>query len=336
MANLPVNQVTLVGKVIRMDKRIGLTRDNREFISMQFTLNINDDQIKVESFAMKLKSDGSETSAYKGLETLFEESVALHKTIKMPNEDKATEVEDETIAQDIEDCTVLKFSNWNGFKYCRMEENTYAKDGQLVKNIRLTSAYPNHVDLSKVEYKPQKDFEICGLVKNEAILMEKDDVEYLQLLVVVPIYQEAWGDRSATVTLNDVTVTCHDESVFDYIQDNFEKGTVVYLNGEIIRRVQRIENEVEVDENRGFGRVMARQKTYTTNIEEYMEIMGGYPLESDEIEEMREFNQELWQVAKELKETKEQEMLNGGERPKAKVGFGKEEKPKTKTNRLPF
>ena len=40
--------------------------------------------------------------------------------------------------------------------------------------------------------------------------------------------------------------------------------------------------------------------------------------------------------ALQVKKEKEQEMLEGGEKPKAKVGFGKEEKPKTKTNRLPF
>ena len=333
---LPCNQVFLQGRINRIDLRKGLSKAGAEFISVTFTLDIEGNQIQTECFSMKLKKSGDVLSSYQGLITLFEDAKCLHKTVKEINSDQPTVIEDETIVNDIDECDALDCGNFR-IKYCRFEENAYAKDGELVKNIRIQSTYPRRVDEDKKEYTPRRDWEICGLVKLAPVMLEKDEEEFMQFKVIVPTYKEGYNDVPDSITLNEITIVSHDSSVFGYLEDNFTNGAIVCLNGEIIRDVQRVEIEaVDVDENRGFGRTMKREPQYRTKVNSYYEVLGGYPLEDYELEEMREFNQELWQVAKELKETKEQEMLNGGERPKAKVGFGKEEKPKTKTNRLPF
>ena len=332
------NNVEVIGRLNRMDVREGLSKAGAEFISVTFTLNVEESQIKVESFAMKLNKNGEESGGYKGLMTIFNESFALHKTIREVGEDQATAVEDETIVEDINECDAIRFSNYGNFKYCRLVENVYAKEGELVKNIRLEGAYPNRLDESKKEYVPTADFEIAGVVTKPPVAMEVNEEECMQLTVVVPIYQDAWGDREANVTLHEIQVRTYDPEVFGYLEDNFEKDRIVYLNGRIVREVKRVEMEsMTVDEGRGFGRTMKREPSYKTEVNEYYEILGGYPLDDDEIEETKALNMELWEKALQVKKEKEQEMLEGGEKPKVNVGFGRNEsKPKTKNSRLPF
>lgn len=332
------NNVEVIGRLNRVDARFGESKDGKPFVSMTFTLNVEDNQIRVESFSMQYKKNSQEElGSYKGLMTIFNESFALHKTIKNIGEDQATVVEDETIVEDINECDAIRFSNYGNFKYCRLVENVYAKEGELVKNLRIEGAYPNRVDEEKKEYVPTADFEIAGVVTKAPVTMEVDEKECMQMTVVVPVFLDAWGDREASVTLHEVQVRTYDEEVFGYLEDNFEKDSMVYLNGRIVREVKRVEMEsVMNDEGRGFGRVMKKEPQYRTETNEYYEILGGYPLDEDEIEGTKALNMELWEKALQVKKQKEQEMLEGGERPKAKVGFGKEEKPKTKTNRLPF
>ena len=338
MAKLPVNEITLEGRIIRADYRKGVSKTGKPFLSANFTLDVEGNQIKCESFAMQYKADGvTETSNYTGLNTIFLEAKAMHKTMKETGEDKAKEVEDNTIVQNIEEATAIKCSNYNGFKFCKFSENSYVSNGELVKNTRIEFAYCNRVDEDKREYKPQRDWELCGAVKVAPTLMEKDDVEFMQMVVVVPTYQEAYNDRPEKVTLQEIKLVCHDVNAFGYLEDNFEMGSVVYLNGQIVRTVERVENEVEIDENRGFGRAITRNKTYTTNITDYLEVLGGYLLEIEEYVDMPEFNQELWNLAKEEKVAKEQEMLEQQDKPR--VGFGRgEDKGNNNSQRpiLPF
>ena len=92
------------------------------------------------------------------------------------------------------------------------------------------------------------------------------------------------------------------------------------------------------DESRGFGRTVKHQTNYQTKVTEHMEVLGGYVLEADEIEECPAFNMELWEEAMEVKKQKEEEMLNGGEQAPKQVGFGRGNEPKkvNKTPKLPF
>lgn len=329
------NQVNIQGRLNRIDIREGLSKAGAEFISVTFTLNVEDNQIKVESFSMKHSKNGDESKSYLGLMTIFNESFALHKTIKKANDDQATPIEDETIVENIDECDAISFSNYGNFKYCRFEENAYVKEGELIKNIRLQGAYPNRVDESKREYTPTADFEISGVVKKAPIMLEKDDVEYMEMTVEVPIYVEAYGDREASVTLHEITVRTMDEEAFGYLEDNFELGSVVYLNGRIVREVTRVEMEVlSDDEGRGFGRKIKREPKYKTNINEYYEILGGYLLEEDDLEETKAFDREIWEKATQTKKDKEKEMLSGGEAKPKQIGFGKE--TKNSKPKLPF
>ena len=108
---------------------------------------------------------------------------------------------------------------------------------------------------------------------------------------------------------------------------------------QMVRLVERFEVETMDDESRGFGRTVKHQANYQTKIIEHMEVLGGYVLEADEIEECPAFNMELWEEAMEVKKQKEEEMLNGGNEEKPKqVGFGRSNEPKkaNKSPKLPF
>lgn len=337
MAKLPVNQVEIVGRCNRIDARFGESKDGREFVSMTFTLDVEGNQIRVESFSMRYKKNSEdELGSYKGLMTLLNESNALHKTSKKMKEDNTEELE-EGIVENIEECSAIKFNNYGAFKSCKFVENSYAKDGSIVKNIRIEGSYPSRLDESKTTYAPKADFEICGIVKTPPILLEDvDGNEFMQFNVMVPNYVDAYGERKASVTLNEVVVQSHDTSVFGYLEDNFEVNSFVYLNGELVRKVERIEVEAPMDdESRGFGRVVKHQANYQTKTTEYMEILGGYVLEQDEIEEEPAFDMELWEEAMKVKKEKEEQMLNGGNEEKPKQGFGRGGS-EVKKPKLPF
>ena len=237
------NACEIQGRLNRMDVKKGVAKTGNEYISVTFTLQVGDSQLRVENFSMKNKKDGTELASYQGLMTIFNEANALHKTMKEIGDEKAEEVQDETIVENIDECTAIRFSNYGNFKYCRIEENSYVKDGELVKNLRLVGASPNRIDESKKEYEPKADFEVAGVVTTCPIVMEKDEVEFMQFKVMIPIYQEAWGDREAKVDLVEMTVRLNDESAFGYVEDEFAVGSFVSLNGTIVREVRRVELE---------------------------------------------------------------------------------------------
>ena len=329
------NFIEIVGKMVRADYRRNVSKNGKPFLMATFTVDVEGNQIKVESMAMQYKADGvTESSAYTGLMTIFDEGFACFKSMKDVNDEKGQEVEI-GIVENVEDCTALRFSNYNGFKYTRFEESSYVKDGQLIKNVRIKTAYPNRVDLEKVEYKPKAEFAVAGVVSQPPVILERDEQEYIRMSVVLPIYQEAYKDREASVSLHEITVESRDAQTFDYIQDNFEKGCVAYLEGRLLRIVNRVEIESAMEEQtgRGFGacKLNKQQPKYKTEIDEAFIIEAGYPLELEEYEDMPEFNQELWNLAKEEKAAKEQEMLEQQDKPK-KVGFGRAEEKGNKGN----
>lgn len=326
------NACEITGRLNRMDVKKGVAKTGNEFISVTFTLQVGDSQLRVENFSMRNKKDGTELASYQGLMTIFNEANALHKTMKEIGDEKAEEVQDETIVENIDECTAIRFSNYGNFKYCRIEENSYVKDGELVKNLRLMGASPNRVDESKKEYEPKADFEVAGVVTTCPVVMEKDEAEFMQFKVMIPIYQEAWGDREAKVDLVEMTVRLNDESAFGYVEDEFAVGSFVSLNGTIVREVRRVELEVPVEnEGRGFGRKVEHKAQYRTDVVEYYNLLGGYTLEEEEVEMTPALNMDLWAKAKEEKATKEQEMLEQQDKPK-KVGFGRAEEKGNKGN----
>ena len=333
------NSIEVIGKVKRIDVREGLSKNGADFISVTFTVDSNGNELRLESFAMKLSKAGELTGAFKNLDTLFKECKALHKTVKKVGEDKSEEIIDETIVENIEDADAIRFGNYGGFKWTRFEENVYAREGELVKNMRLTTQFPNRVDQEKVEYKPQSEFTITGKVVKAPVLLEREDeTEYVKMSVLIPTYQSAYGNRSDSVTLHEINVEVRNPEAFDYVLSEFEMGSVAYLEGKLVRTVERVEQEVEVvDTGRGFGTCKHLNDTpkYQTKIDEAFVIEAGYPLEEDEIESMVEMNQDLWEEAMKVKKEKEEEMLNGGNEEKPKQGFGRGGS-EVKKPKLPF
>ena len=87
------------------------------------------------------------------------------------------------------------------------------------------------------------------------------------------------------------------------------------------------------DNERGFGRQIKHQANYQTKTTDYMEILGGYVLEQDEVEEEPAFDMSLWEEAMKVKKEKEEQMLNGDNEEKQGFGRGGSEVKKPK---LPF
>lgn len=329
---MKINQITLQGRIVKMAYRVGVSKTEKDFLSATFTLDIDGDRVNVETFTMRYKKDGSELSSYQGLMTLFYEAKALYKTYKSPKDDKPMSFQDETIVENIEDATAIKMSNWNGFKYCKFVANEYTDaSGNKVKNTRIEFAYPNRME--DEDYEPKKDFEIAGKVKTAPCILEKvDGTEYMQFVVTVPEYVEAWGDRPEQVKLQDITVTSYDKEAWNYIEDNFTMGSFAYLNGEIVRKVTRVEKPTIDDEGRGFGRRLKQeQPDYKTEIDERFEIMGGYTLEDEEIELEKAFNEELWLQAEQQQSQPQQENT-----PEVKKSWGREKDVVSKNSNVPF
>ena len=137
---------------------------------------------------------------------------------------------------------------------------------------------------TKKEYQPKHEFAITGVLIAPAVLLEDaEGNEKVKLTVTIPTLQEAWGDRPESVTLHDVTVETRDPQAFDYVLDNFsEKGTFVYLEGEIFREVKRVELESAVDDmgwiktqfkDKKTGKILANTK-YTIFLLDGREIKG--------------------------------------------------------------
>lgn len=332
------NACNIQGRVNRLDAKYGKTQSGNEYVNTTFTLQVDETQLRVNVMQYKYKKDGTVMGAYEGIETLVNECKALHKTVRLIGEDKATEIQDSTIVENIDECDAIRFSNYGNFKYCRIEENSYMREGELVKNLRLVGASPNRVDETKKEYVPTADFEIAGKIVSVPVLIEKDEVEFMQFKVVIPVYTEAWGEREAKVDLVEMTVRLNDESAFGYVEDEFELGSFVSLNGTIVREVKRTELEVPTeDDGRGFGRKVQHEAKYKTEIIEYYNLLGGFPLEVEEIEETPAFSQELWEKAKAEQEQKEQEMKQEKpSEPSRTFGRSTTQSTPKKNNVLPF
>lgn len=336
------NACFIEGKLNRVDARKGMSKAGAEFISVTFTLDVNGSQIQVEVFSMKNKKDGSELNSYKGLYTLISEGKALRKTIREIGETESVEIEDETIVENIEDADKVKFDNWS-MKYCRFEENMYlGKDGQVAKNIRVQAVYPSRIQEGK-PYEEKAEFSITGVVKIAPYPFEKDEKEYLKFVVTIPTYNEAWGDREASVTLHDIEVQVRDEQGFDYVQDEFQLGSVVHIEGDIIRRIERVETVVEDDSlNRGgWGSLkhMNDKPKFSTNVDSAIVMTGGFVLIEEDMESLKEFEVEIWTKGKEEKEQKEKDLLennNGGFEKQSGFGRSNETKKVNKTPKLPF
>ena len=325
------NSVIIEGKIKRMDYKFNKTKDGRDFVSATFTLCVDENEIRVESFSMRCKKNGDELSSYQGLITLFNEAKCVCKTYKKADMEKAELIEDETIVENIEDADALDCGNYK-VRYTRFEENSYEREGQVVKNIRIQTTYPRRVDFEKKEYTPKADFIIAGKVKQPPML-DPIDGEFVKMVVTVPIYQEGWGDKKESVTLHDITVETRDPNAFDYVLDNFVKDEMAYLEGRLLRTITQVEMESVIDDTeRGFGSCKYnKEPKFKTKVDEAFIIEGGYPLEIEEIENMPEFKEELWEQAQQ----NQQQSQPQEQAPKKEWGKKEQSVPK-KSNDLPF
>ena len=243
-------------------------------------------------------------------------------------------IEDDTIVKDVKDADILKFGNYGKFKYTKVTENVYAKDGMLKRGSRITTAFPNRVDKDKAKYK--RDFEVCGIVKTAPAIIPNDNGDFLKITIIVPEYNEGYEGREESLTLHELQLECHDPECFDYMESEMMPGEMVYLNGEIVSTYEVIENDEVEDNVRGFGRKKVEKEPQTIK-KDYFDIEGGYVLdkEEDELEEVKEFNEELWAKAKAEKEKKESEMLEEKEERKIEKGMGRKDK-KNDSDAVPF
>lgn len=338
------NNIKLVGRLNRLDVKEGNTKDGRPYITATLTLRVGENDIQTRMFSMKYKANGDEQTAYKGIMTIYNEGKALYKSYTIEDVKKEESKEtDETIIDNIEECEVIKLSSYGSYKYCRFQTNMYmSKDGNIAKAVNIEFNYCNR---GSNEDEEKNYFEVVGIVKDAPVEIEdKYENPMVKFTVLVPTFNKGYNKTDGTkvedsIRLDEIEMVSHDESVFDYIMDNFGKGEIVSLNGEIVRVVTRIEVEAEPEQHIGFGRQKEVEPQFRTDVDSYFEVLGGFTYDMEEVEETNEFKQELIEKALEELKIKEEE-LKQGETKEQSVGFGRPSKPskpsKPNNNRMPF
>ena len=345
-----VNEVRLQGKLKRVDLRTGMSKANKEYASVTYTLDIEGNEVQVKSFSMRFKKNGDELSGYKGIMSIYNEAKAMHKTFKVGDGDAVVESAEHnsTIVGTIEECDAIKTSSYKDFKYCRFETNVRKdQSGNIVKAVEVDANYVNRVK-EEEEYKPKNYFVVTGQVVTVPIELEDaDEKPYIRFNVLVPVFNKGYTRADGEevedkVVLHEIEMKSYDEATFDFIADEFEKGSFVQLNGRIVRTVNRIEKEIETDDGRrSFGRKAEVKKDYETKIVYYIDPLGGFkyedPAELTENEELHpEFRPDLWEKGLKAMDDKIKELNEGAQAEEQPRGFVRRASSIISDDELPF
>ena len=262
MANKNLQNIARISGVL-VSKKVdtGLNRAG-EFMSVELVVRAGKDEHTIRLYSNKLKQDGTENKIYKGLKTIADN----YKTIEEVGEELAERV------------------NITG----ELAVNRYVgKDGQLKEYRQIRSNFCNRHD--KGEFVAKSEFAVKGVVDT---VMPKVDVngetEGLEITLIIP------NNRGE---IDKVKFMVREEAFFGYIEDNFVRGEVVQLGGNILNRVD--ENAKAPVSNAGFG-VMPQSSSRRVN---ELLCLGGNalvgmnetsPYTEDEIKEaLVKFNQKL-------------------------------------------
>lgn len=279
------NQIAVQGKLIKKVVNRGLTKDGREFISIELILRTSEtEEHTFRMYSNKLTKDGEISKIYEALNTVSEE----YKSAEENGLDEA-------------DSVLIK----NG----EISMNRYVdRMGELRESRRLSARFCERLI---GEYEPRAEFILVGVVENVVPKMnQEEEIELLKVNLIVP--------KGYNNLIDKVSITVRNTEFFDYIDENFSKGVVVRLGGNIINRVEKT---VEQSPTTGFGQI-PKLVEKTTRVSELLASGGDVLIGVEDTEFFTEeeiakgleiFNQSI----EELKSTKPVEQVSI-----APTGFG--------------
>ena len=268
------NQVALQGTLIKKEVSQGTNKSGKEYLGIELTIRTkeNEEHI-VRMYSNKHTKDGQVSKIYESMETVAREYLSADmQGIGIENADKV--------------------SIRNG----EISVNRYVdKMGELRESRRLTTKFCSRVE-GQVEGK--SEFALAGVVESVVPKMNmEDEIELLKLTLIVP--------KGYNNLIDKVEVVVRDTSFFEYIEENFTKGVVVRVGGNVVNRVEKTVQEVHAT---GFGQ-MPQLSEKTIRVNELLATGGMILYGAEETEFFTEeeiakglelFNQQI----EELKSTK--------------------------------
>lgn len=241
------------------------TNKSGEYKSIDLVVRANEDEHQIRLYSNKFKADGTENKIYKSLETIENE----YKTIEKDGLENAEKI------------------NITG----NLSTNRYVgQDGQLKEFRQIRTNFANRHD--KGEFEAKSDFAIKGVVDTiSPKYTEEGDIELLEINLIVPIFD----GNGYKEEIDKIKFVVRESAFFDYIDENFTKGTVVQLGGTLINRPDK---NVPVQQV-GFGKMPISR---TRKINEYLctggQVLNGLeeisPYTDEEVNKaLEKFNQKL-------------------------------------------
>ena len=211
MAKESINIVNLIGKIIEIESRTGLTKKGVPYIGGTVKVETSPDNIvPVGFFAQEITSKGKENPLYKSLKTVAEDFKTVQKDTR--------EVAD-----------VIEIGG------ARLSENIFfPQSDRMVRSFQINGAFFNR--------KPNADTKNEFIVSGEILQVIEDiknDVPAgtltLRLLVV------GYGDKA-----NILDFKVEDPAAVKYVQSTFTEGMEVKITGSIVidETIEEIKEEV--------------------------------------------------------------------------------------------
>lgn len=232
-----LNRVTLQGTLMDNSLENKVDKNGRKYLSGELEVMVDNDYvIPVSVFAYELKNTGEKNALYE----------RLSKVVEMPSA--------RTVG--VQQAPKVAISN------ARIEDNSFysEKDARVINNWRIGGVF---VRSAATDALNQNSFEVQGIVSSIKEVMDREgnptDTYDLKLLNV------GFGGR-----VNELTLRFDDPAAADYINNNYNKGDLVTLCGQIIYDQQ----ERVVEKELGFGDPI--KQTYTNTVR-LLRITAGTP-----------------------------------------------------------
>jgi hypothetical protein len=295
------NKVTVEGLLLEVRHS---EWSSKEGFKIELDIEVGENEVHtVHGMTKYKKKDGSENGIAKGFQTVINE----YKSVADVGREEADKVR---------------------VNQGRIDINEYFGQDEKLKSFpQISTNFVNRVQAGE-EYDPRAEFEVEIMVKSTKPEFNKNSEETGRAVLegFIPMFGGKVIPFSFVVA----------EEGAEYVQDNYEKGSTVFVYGKIVNFKEKVVKKTEA----AFGK---DKETITYNtVREYVVTGGGEPYEE---ENAKAYNPELIGKALTERETYLEEMKNkaknkDNKKEEKKGGFGGkssgEKKSKINTDNLPF
>lgn len=245
------NNVEIVGILKELEVEQKSTPDGREYVSCKAVVKVDqeiggiavENEIPVKLFSMKMTNNNTVSKVYSGIIKYKDQFTSL-----------AACPEDQP---ELASKVVLNSAH--------IDENIWVdpNSGDVRTGFSIGSNFMNLYRGSSEEFKPSATFEISGVVLNKTREINANEEETGRLKVKMAVVR--YGDKVDVITL-----IAANENAVNFIEQNWEDGDTVNVNGAI-----SINQSTKTwEEEQGFGEPIKRSKTETRK---ELIILGGSP-----------------------------------------------------------